>query len=80
MPPDYVMQGMIADTGDEFHLHKQQHTLALITDWGIHPFEHLRCSPAAQMAIHFAGRAAWLDPFRPTWLLKPKPPSKRTLS
>jgi hypothetical protein len=35
MPPDYVMQGMIANTGDEFHLH---------------PFEHLRRSPAAEMA------------------------------
>lgn len=50
MPPDYVMQGMIADTGDTFHLHKQNHTFALITDWVLHPFEHLRRSPAAMMA------------------------------
>jgi hypothetical protein len=50
MPPDYVMQGMIANTGDEFHLHKQQHTFALITDWVLNPFEHLRRSPAAEMA------------------------------
>ena len=50
MPPDYIMQGMIADTGDEFHLHKQQHTFALITDWVLNPFEHLRRSPAAAMA------------------------------
>jgi protein-S-isoprenylcysteine O-methyltransferase Ste14 len=50
MPPDYIMQGMIADTADEFHLHKQQHTFALITDWVLNPFEHLRRSPAAAMA------------------------------
>jgi hypothetical protein len=50
MPPDYVMQGMIANTGDEFHLHKQEHTFALIADWVMNPFEHLRRSPSAQMA------------------------------
>jgi len=50
MPVDYVMQGMLADTGDTFHLHKQQHTFALITDWVLHPFEHLRRSPSAVMA------------------------------
>ena len=50
MPPDYVMQGMIADTGDSFHLHKQNHTFALISDWVFHPFEHLRRSPSALMA------------------------------
>ncbi len=50
MPPDYVMQGMIADTGGAFHLHQQHHTFALIADWIFNPFEHLRRSPAAQMA------------------------------
>ena len=50
MPADYVMQGMIANTGDEFHLHKHQHTFALIADWVMNPFEHLRRSPSAQMA------------------------------
>ena len=50
MPGDYVMQGMIADTGGEFHLHKGHNTFALITDWVLHPFEHLRRSPSAQMA------------------------------
>jgi protein-S-isoprenylcysteine O-methyltransferase Ste14 len=50
MPPDYVMQGMIANTGGQFHLHKQQHTFVLITDWVLHPFEHLRRSPAVMMA------------------------------
>lgn len=50
MPVDYIMQGMIADTGGEFHLHKHHHTLALIYDWVMHPFEHLRRSPMAHMA------------------------------
>jgi hypothetical protein len=50
MPVDYVMQGMVANTGDEFHLHQHHHTFALITDWVLNPFEHLRRSPSAQMA------------------------------
>jgi protein-S-isoprenylcysteine O-methyltransferase Ste14 len=50
MPADYIMQGMIADTGGHFHLFKQHHTVALIADWVIHPFAHLRRPPAAQMA------------------------------
>ena len=50
MPADYVMQGMIADTGGEFHLHQHHNTFALITDWILNPFDHLRRSPSAQMA------------------------------
>jgi len=50
MPVDYIMQGMIADTGGHFHLFKKHNTLALITDWVLHPFEHLRRPPAAHMA------------------------------
>jgi protein-S-isoprenylcysteine O-methyltransferase Ste14 len=50
MPPDYIMQGMIADTGGHFHLFKQHHTVALIVDWVLHPFAHLRRPPAVQMA------------------------------
>ena len=50
MPVDYVMQGMIANTGAEHHLFKQHHTVALISDWVLHPFAHLRRSPSAQMA------------------------------
>jgi protein-S-isoprenylcysteine O-methyltransferase Ste14 len=50
MPPDYIMQGMIADTGGHSHLFKQHHTIALITDWVFHPFAHLRRPPAAHMA------------------------------
>lgn len=50
MPPDYVMQGMIADTGESSHLHQHHQTFALIADWIFNPFEHLRRSPSAQMA------------------------------
>jgi hypothetical protein len=50
MPVDYIMQGMIADTGGHFHLFKKHNTLALITDWVFHPFEHLRRPPATHMA------------------------------
>jgi hypothetical protein len=50
MPADYIMQGMIADTGDRVHLFKHHHTVALIADWVFHPFEHLRRPPAAHMA------------------------------
>jgi protein-S-isoprenylcysteine O-methyltransferase Ste14 len=50
MPVDYIMQGMIADTGGHFHLFKKHNTLVLITDWVLHPFEHLRRPPAAHMA------------------------------
>ena len=50
MPVDYIMQGMIANTGGESHLYKQHHTLGLIIDWVLHPFDHLRRSPSAQMA------------------------------
>lgn len=50
MPADYVMQGMIANTGSEFHLFKQHHTLPMITEWVIHPFQHLRNSPSLHMA------------------------------
>jgi len=50
MPVDYIMQGMIANTGSEHHLYKQHHTVALIIDWVFHPFEHLRRSLSADMA------------------------------
>ena len=50
MPVDYVMQGMIADTGGHFHLFKQHHTIMMITEWVLHPFQHLRNSPTLHMA------------------------------
>ncbi len=50
MPVDYIMQGMIADTGGESHLFKQHHTISMISDWVLHPFQHLRASPSLHMA------------------------------
>jgi protein-S-isoprenylcysteine O-methyltransferase Ste14 len=41
LPPDYIMQGLIADTGGEWRLYKQHHTVQMITDWILHPFGHL---------------------------------------
>lgn len=42
LPVNYIMQGMIADTGGDWRLYKQHHTIAMITDWVFHPFRHLR--------------------------------------
>jgi len=50
MPPDYVMQGMIADMGESSHLYHHHQTVGMITDWVLHPFEHLRRPPSAEMA------------------------------
>jgi protein-S-isoprenylcysteine O-methyltransferase Ste14 len=47
MPKDYVMQGMIADTGGEWQLFKRHHTFAMIGDWIFHPFRHLENGHAA---------------------------------
>jgi protein-S-isoprenylcysteine O-methyltransferase Ste14 len=45
MPVDYVMQGMIANTGERWQLYKQHSTLQMISDWIFHPFRHLRMPP-----------------------------------
>ncbi|HTG00534.1 MAG TPA: isoprenylcysteine carboxylmethyltransferase family protein [Nitrospirota bacterium] len=42
LPQNYIMQGMIADTGGDWKLYKQHHSVALITDWIFHPFRHLQ--------------------------------------
>lgn len=41
LPPNYVMQGLIADTGDDWQLYKRHHTLSRFADWVFHPFTHL---------------------------------------
>jgi hypothetical protein len=41
MPKNYLMQGMIADTGGEWQLYKRHHTFSMIGDWIFHPFRHL---------------------------------------
>jgi len=47
IPKDYVMQGMIADTGGEWQLYKRHHAFAMIWDWVFHPFRHLEGGHAA---------------------------------
>jgi protein-S-isoprenylcysteine O-methyltransferase Ste14 len=41
LPQNYIMQGLIADTGGDWKLYKQHHTFSMITDWILHPFSHL---------------------------------------
>lgn len=41
LPPHYIMQGLVADTGGEWKLYKQHHTISMIADWIFHPFRHL---------------------------------------
>jgi hypothetical protein len=41
IPIDYVMQGMIADTGGEWKLFEQHKTIGMITEFILHPFGHL---------------------------------------
>jgi protein-S-isoprenylcysteine O-methyltransferase Ste14 len=54
LPPNYIMQGLIADTGGEWRLYKQHHTVSMITDWILHPFGHL----TEGHAMHSASGAA----------------------
>jgi protein-S-isoprenylcysteine O-methyltransferase Ste14 len=42
IPQQYIMQGMIADTGPEWRLYEHHQTLAMIADWIFHPFRHLQ--------------------------------------
>jgi protein-S-isoprenylcysteine O-methyltransferase Ste14 len=41
IPIDYVMQGMIANTGGEWKLFEKHKTLGMITEYTVHPFSHL---------------------------------------
>ena len=41
IPIDYVMQGMIANTGQEWKLFEQHKTIGMITEYIFHPFAHL---------------------------------------
>ncbi len=42
LPQNYIMQGMIADTGGDWKLYKQHHSVGMMADWVFHPFRHLR--------------------------------------
>jgi protein-S-isoprenylcysteine O-methyltransferase Ste14 len=41
LPVDYIMQGMIADTGPEWKLFQHHKTIRMITEYILHPFAHL---------------------------------------
>lgn len=49
IPIDYVMQGMIANTGDESKLFEQHKTISMITEYILHPFAHLTGGHAHHM-------------------------------
>ena len=49
IPIDYVMQGMIANTGDEWKLFEQHKTVGMITEYILHPFAHLTGGHAHHM-------------------------------
>jgi protein-S-isoprenylcysteine O-methyltransferase Ste14 len=49
LPVDYVMQGMIANTGDEWKLFEQHKTIGMITEYILHPFAHLTGGHAHHM-------------------------------
>jgi hypothetical protein len=49
IPIDYVMQGMIANTGDEWKLFEQHKTIGMITEYILHPFAHLTAGHAHHM-------------------------------
>jgi protein-S-isoprenylcysteine O-methyltransferase Ste14 len=51
IPVDYVMQGMIADTGKEWKLFERHRTLAMITEYVFHPYAHLVSGHARHMAM-----------------------------
>jgi len=52
LPQNYIMQGLIADTGGEWRLYKQHHTISMIIDWIFHPFRHLE---EGHHAMHMPG-------------------------
>jgi len=41
LPTNYVMQGLIADTGGDWQLYRRHHSIGRFVDWIIHPFSHL---------------------------------------
>jgi protein-S-isoprenylcysteine O-methyltransferase Ste14 len=62
LPRDYIMQGMIADTGGNWRLYEQHHSFSMITDWIFHPFRHLRESHhAAHGGMHMQHAGAGME-------------------
>jgi hypothetical protein len=63
VPVNYVMQGMIANTGPEWRLFQRHQTMAMIADWIIHPFRHLE--HGAMMAHATAGHGGAMPGMAP---------------
>ena len=55
IPIDYTMQGMIADTGEEWRLFEQHKTIGMITEYVLHPFAHLTEGHAHGATPHAPG-------------------------
>ncbi len=55
IPLDYTMQGMIADTGEEWRLFEQHKTIGMITEYVVHPFAHLTEGHAHRPTPHASG-------------------------
>lgn len=51
IPVDYVMQGMIANTGEEWKLFERHRTIPMITEYIMHPYAHLVSGHAHHMAM-----------------------------
>ena len=51
LPIDYVMQGMIANTGEEWKLFEQHRTIGMITDYIVNPLGHLTGGHAHHAAM-----------------------------
>lgn len=41
LPTNYVMQGLIANTGGDWQLYRRHHSISRFADWVFHPFTHL---------------------------------------
>jgi len=64
LPQHYIMQGMIADTGGDWKLFNQHHSMAMITDWIFNPFGHLReghHAHAGQHSMHMPHESGSMD-------------------
>jgi protein-S-isoprenylcysteine O-methyltransferase Ste14 len=79
IPVDYTMQGMIADTGEQWRLFEHHRTLPMIAEYILHPFGHLTeghahtGSMGSEQPVHdspaMQRRVIFIDVFSPTHAL-----------
>lgn len=55
IPADYVMQGMIANTGEEWKLFARHKTIGMIADYTFHPYAHLTGEHSHHGVMHHHG-------------------------